>query len=245
MTSNVPALVNDPGRPGMPRLAARYLRSEFQLLVKRILHRAGLDNLHPVLPEQWAIPDSDFAIHAIEYARLICPAYMVDHCFRSYYFGAILAARNRIELDREVFFVAAMLHDLGLSERHECEPASFEWVSAGLACEYSKREGQPDFIAAMVHNAIALHTSVGIAGSREPEIALLHFGTGMDLFGMRLHEVPGELLEEVLARHPRTDFRETFGGCLARQAKIKPQSQIAAAVDIGICNKIREQLSPV
>ena len=141
-----------------------------------------------------------------------------------------------------MFFVTAMLHDLGLSECHEHEPGSFEWVSARLAYEYSRREAQTEYLASMVHNAIALHTSVGIAGSREPEIALLHFGTGMDLFGMRLDEVPRDLLAEVLARYPRNDFRTTFGDCLARQAQIKPRSQIAAAVDIGICERILDQL---
>ena len=94
----------------------------------------------------------------------------------------------------------------------------------------------------MVHNAIALHTSIGIADQYQPEIALLHFGTGMDLFGMRIDEIPRDTLELVLADHPRVGFKAEFSPCLNHQAHQKPTSQIAGAVGIGILDRIKEQL---
>jgi hypothetical protein len=93
-----------------------------------------------------------------------------------------------------------------------------------------------------VHNAIALHTSVGIAERCQPEIALLHFGTGMDLFGMRLDEIDRESLELVLADYPRGSFKAEFSPCLSHQAQQKPDSQIAGAVGIGIADRIKEEL---
>lgn len=236
------ALVADPGRPATAVVAARFAKSELQIWVKRLLRKVGLARLQDVLPDAWGIPDSAYATRAIEYAGTLCPAFMIHHCFRSYCFGAILAARNQLHLDREVFFVAAMLHDLGLSETYASEPGSFEWVGAKLAYDFSVSQLQTDVAAAAVHNAIALHTSVGIAGGEVPEIALLHYGTGMDLFGMRLDEIPGSALKEILDRYPRSEFRQTFGQCLTHQARIKPDSQIAAGVGIGICDRILPKL---
>ena len=194
------------------------------------------------MPQDWAIPDSAFAVHAIEVASTQCPEFMMRHCFRSYCFGAILAARNQLRLDREAFFVAAMLHDLGLCGAHAEAPGSFEWVGGRLAHEFCRDAEQTEARAATIHNAIALHTSVGIADRCQPEIAVLHFGTGMDLFGMRLDEMPGAAMEAVLEEYPRAGFKAEFSPCLSHQAQRKPDSQIAGAVGIGIIDRVRERL---
>jgi hypothetical protein len=235
-------LVSDPGRPAKPVLAGRFLRSELRAGLKRLSRALGLQKLHDAVPEDWAIPDSEFAAQAIEAASTLCPEFMMRHCFRSYCFGAILAARNQLTLDRETFFVAAMLHDLGLSEAHADDPGSFEWVGARLAHSFCCDTEEGEAKAATVHNSIALHTSVGIADRCAPEIALLHFGTGMDLFGMRIDEIPRDTLEQVLADHPRGAFKTEFSPCLSHQAEIKPDSQIAGAVGIGIVDRIKQQL---
>ena len=235
-------LVPDPGRPATILLGLRFVRSEFEAALARLLRAMGLRHLHAIVPEDWAIPDSELARKSLIYAETVCPDFVIQHCFRSYCFGAILAARNQLRLDRELFFVAAMLHDLGVSDAHRDDPGSFEWVGARLAHTFCRKEGRSESFAETVHNSIALHTSVGIAGNDAPEIALLHYGTGMDLFGMRLDEVPREDLEEVLGRHPRDGFKQTFRGCLEHQAEAKPESQIAASVGIGITDRILGEL---
>lgn len=235
-------LVPDPGRPATLVLGLRFVRSEFQNALGRLFRAMGLRRLHAAVPRDWAIPDSELARRSLSYAQTLCPDDVIRHCFRAYCFGAILAARNRLDLDRELFFVAAVLHDLGISEAHRDDPGSFEWVGARLAHTFCQKEGQSEAFAETVHNSIALHTSVGIAGDHEPEIALLHYGTGMDLFGMRLDEVSHEDLEEVLASHPRDGFKQTFRGCLEHQAAVKPDSQISASVSMGITDRIIEDL---
>lgn len=235
-------LVADPGRPSKPVLAGRFIRSELRSGLRRLSLLLGFRTLHDAVPENWAIPDSNFAARAIEVAAAQCPEFMVRHSFRSYCFGAILAARSQLSLDREAFFVAAMLHDLGLSDAHADAPGSFEWVGARLAHAFCVDAEETDARAATIHNSIALHTSLGIADRCEPEIALLHFGTGMDLFGMRLDEIPKDALERVLAEYPRADFKTEFSPCLAHQAQRKPESQIAGAVGIGIIDQIKEKL---
>jgi len=203
----------------------------------------GIKKLHDALPEDWQIPDSQFAKEATLYAQTLCPDYMISHCFRSYCFGAIIGARNGLKLDKELFFVASMLHDLGLSDQHKNDLGSFEWVGAKLAHQFALDQQQKENVATTIHNAIALHTSVGIAESKQPEIALLHYGTGTDLFGSRLREIPKGELGEILEAYPRENFPETFGSCLHHQARTKPDSHIAAAVGVGITGKILRSLS--
>ncbi len=243
MQNNViPDLVIDPGRPAVPTLIGRVIGAEIRGNLRRLTRVLGLTRLHQAVPEEWAVPDSAFAKQAIEVASTLCPEFMVRHCFRSYCLGAILASRNKLSLDRETFFVAAMLHDLGLCESHKNDPGSFEWVGAKLAHTFCLDSEQDELIAATVHNSIALHTSVGIADRCQPEIALLHFGTGMDLFGFRIDEIPKEILADVLSTYPRSGFKAEISPCLAHQAKEKPTSQFSTAVDIGILNKIKGQL---
>ena len=236
-------LVSDPGRPSKPVLAKRFVSSEIKLSMRRLSRKLGLQKLHDALPDDWAIPDSRFAVQAIEAAGALCPEFMMRHCFRSYCFGAILAARNGLALDRETFFVAAMLHDLGVTEAHANDPGSFEWVGASLAHKFCLGAEQSESRAAIVHNAIALHTSLGLADRYQPEIAMLHFGTAMDLFGMRIEEVPNGTLEIVLSDYPRGAFKAEFSPCLSHQAQIKPDSHIAGAVGIGILDRIQARFT--
>lgn len=235
--------VIDPGRPATPKLVSHVLKAELGYLVKRMLLSAGVKKLYDALPEHWQIPDSQFAKEATLYAQTLCPDYMISHCYRSYCFGAIIAARNGLKLDRELFFVAAMLHDLGLSDQHKNDSGSFEWVGAELAYTFTLDHLQSEQIATTIHNSIALHTSVGIAEKKQPEIALLHYGTGTDLFGSRLREIPKGELGEILEAYPRENFPETFGSCLHHQADTKPDCHIAAAVGMGIADRILMRLS--
>ncbi|NKB98835.1 MAG: hypothetical protein GKR90_10130 [Pseudomonadales bacterium] len=235
-------LVPDPGSPSKPLLASRFLRAEIRAQLKRMAIRLGVRKLHEALPAQWEVPDSAIATLAIETVQALCPDFMIRHCYRSYCFGAILAARNNTKLDRETFFVAAMLHDLALSDKHAKDPGSFEWVGAKLAYDFCLNAEQAEERAAMIHNSIALHTSLGVAHRHVPEIAMLHFGTAMDLFGMRLDEIPPNLLQSVLTEYPRSRFKAEFSPCLRHQAETKPSSQIAGSVGIGILDRIKLDL---
>ena len=137
---------------------------------------------------------------------------------------------------------AAVLHDLGLSERYEAEPGSFEWVGARKAREFCIDHSFADVKADLVHDAVALHTSFGLATSREPEVAMVHYGAGLDILGRRLEDVPRTSLETIEERYPRTGCKEHFIDCLRRQAELKPESHIAGHVALGLPDRIKDTL---
>ena len=64
-----------------------------------------------------ALPDTLIVQEAVAYASHIYPTSMLKHCCRTYYWGALLAQYDNLELDAELFTLANLFHDLGLTDR--------------------------------------------------------------------------------------------------------------------------------
>ncbi len=232
----------DPGRPRKPVLVSRLVGMKLGDQLRRVKIATGIRRQFDVLPDDYAIPDSALATGAAAVASELSSPMLLAHVHRTYCFAAVLAARNGVNIDRELVYVASVLHDLGLTESLAEEPGSFEWVGAKRARAYCAENGLPAPKCDLVHDAVALHSSVTIADKREPEIAFVHYGAALDLLGLRLDEVPTPDLDTILERYARHDFKCAFGKCLQHQADIKPQSHIAGSVDIGFRDRIRESL---
>lgn len=236
-------LAQDPGRLPKPKVIGRIIGSELRGARHRLALRLGLKRLHDVLPEDWQAPDSALATEARGYAEELCSPMLVAHSERTYCFGALLAARDGLKLDKELFYLGCILHDLGLSETHKDDPGSFEWVGASLARTFCLNKGLAKSKADIVHDAIALHSSVGVVHKCAPELAFVHFGAGLDLLGSRLEDVPKTDLSAILERYSRDNFCSEFGSCLHHQAVSKPTSHIAGPVGIGFVERFRDRLA--
>ena len=53
---------------------------------------------------------------AEEFARDTHTQDLLSHGYRTYYFHAMIAAYRKLKYDKEVYFSAAILHDIGLTE---------------------------------------------------------------------------------------------------------------------------------
>jgi hypothetical protein len=80
--------------------------------------------------------------------------------------------------------------------------------------------------ADLVWEAIALHTSPGIATRLADEIALVHLGAGLELLGQGLDQVPPQFVEEVLERYPRMNFKAEFRNLLVEHCRHNPAAQV-------------------
>lgn len=168
------------------------------------------------------IPDSNMAQRATRLVGELSPSFLYQHCLRTFLFGAALAQRDGLTYDRELFYVSALLHDLGLTERFD-GPQRFEVQGADAARAFVQEHGWPEDKADLVWEAIALHTSIGIADRRQPEIALVHLGAGVDVFGLRFDEIPPSVVEQTLATCPHLDFKNAMAQALLSQVQRKPQ----------------------
>ncbi|MEM6993452.1 MAG: hypothetical protein AAF721_23260, partial [Myxococcota bacterium] len=69
----------------------------------------------PVSTSVWTAPDSDLCRAAAETCALHSTPGLVGHCGRTYAFGMALSSVLGKRPDRELLYVAAQLHDLGLT----------------------------------------------------------------------------------------------------------------------------------
>jgi uncharacterized protein (TIGR02246 family) len=77
-----------------------------------------------------------------------------------------------------------------------------------------------------VWDAIALHTSPGIANRKGPEVALSHLGIATDIIGAERESLPAGLADDVHAVLPRADLGFALTDAILAQAKDKPQKAI-------------------
>ncbi|AGY59732.1 HD domain-containing protein [Gloeobacter kilaueensis] len=169
------------------------------------------------------IPDSRLCRRALELVREVSPPCLCNHCLRTYRFGALIARRQGLQFDRELFFLGAVLHDLGLCERFDCGQR-FEVDGADAARAFALQEGISSEKAEALWEAVALHTSLGIAVRKSPEAALVFLGASMDVFGLGLEELDPQAVERVLQAHPRLDLATTLSELFVAQIRRKPHT---------------------
>ena len=172
------------------------------------------------------IPDTALCNAAVDLLEASSPEFLCRHCLRTYIFGS-LAVRGlgRSVIDEEAAFCAAALHDLGLVPAYQRDNR-FEVDGADAARQFCSKHQVPPERADLVWEAIALHTSPGIATRLADEIAVVHLGAGLELFGLGLDQVPQQIVEEVLDRYPRINFKTEFRKLLVEQCRNNPAAQV-------------------
>src|SRR6476646_6055788 len=108
---------------------------------------------------------------------------ILDHSIRSFLFARLLAEHEGClgdaAYDEELLFAATVMHDLGLGE-HARGQARFEVEGADLAAAVLREHGVAEADVDRVWEAIALHSSIGIADRRGLLTYLTHTGVFID-----------------------------------------------------------------
>ena len=169
------------------------------------------------------IPDSALAQKAMDLAFQVSPTVVWTHVVRTFVFGALVGRAQKLRYDEELFFLASVLHDLGLTAEFRGDQR-FEVVGADAADAFLKDQGVRAKRREIIWDAIALHTSVGIASRKRPEIALVHIGAGVDVVGLELDKLPPELVAQTIEALPRHDFNKAFFSILVDTIAQAPQS---------------------
>ena len=71
----------------------------------------------PLNPLTARIPDSKIAKEATELLLEVSPAFLANHCLRTFIFGDLLGQAANLNYDLEILYLGSLLHDLGLTER--------------------------------------------------------------------------------------------------------------------------------
>jgi hypothetical protein len=154
-----------------------------------------------------AIPDSKTANEATAFIQDTESPLLYHHSRRTYLFGVLHGQRLGIKADPELLYVGAMFHDLGLVEGHRNLTQRFEVDGADAARDFLLSHDVPADAVRLVWLSIALHSTHGIPRFMEPEIALLAAGVRVDVDGAGLDLIEPAAIEEIIAVHPRCDFK--------------------------------------
>ena len=130
---------------------------------------------------------------------------IVNHSIRTFLFARLLADHegclNDAAYDEELLFAATVMHDLGLGT-HARAKARFEVEGADLAAAVLREQGVVEADVDRVWEAIALHSSHGLAERRGLLTYLTHKGVFIDA-GRITDAVADELRQEVHNAYPK------------------------------------------
>jgi hypothetical protein len=171
------------------------------------------------------VPDTALVRDAIDLSRTLLEPFLFNHVMRSWLFGILLSKTAEVKPDAELLAVAAILHDLGLTERYTAENR-FEVDGANAAREFMKDRGISAQQTQVVWDAIALHTTQTLALHKEPEIVMTHSGIAVDVLGAGLDRISPANQQAILTAFPRLAFKDRFKGCLCNVVRQKPMTAI-------------------
>jgi len=164
-----------------------------------------------------AIPDSKIAKEATELLLEHGTPFIYNHSMRVFVFASLNGQRMKMQHDAELLYVSAVFHDLGLVSHYSSPDKRFEVDGANAARKFLQGHGLPRTSLQLVWDAIALHTTIGVAEYKEPEVALLYSGVGLDVMGEGYEHLSAGHRQEITDQYPRTDFKKRiipafFGG---------------------------------
>ena len=186
-------------------------------------------------------PDSALAREAEERTRELSSPALYAHCARTWAFAELFSQRDRVKHDGELLYLACMLHDLGLTEKHwgrDTHARCFAVEGARAAHALLHAGGASEERARKVAETICLHLNVNVPARLGAEAHLLSKGVSLDVVGRRLHQIAVPSTLEVNERWPRNGFASELAASTNKQARMRPESRSALLHRLGFVQLI-------
>ncbi|WP_405491919.1 HD domain-containing protein [Nocardia sp. NBC_00511] len=184
--------------------------------------------------------DTAAARAAREVARRYHSPAMFNHSMRSFHWATTLAHAEAITVDRELLYVAAAFHDIGLVREFDSYALDFEDAGGHVAMVFAAGAGWPAARAQRLHEIIVRHMCAAVDVDIDPEGHLLERATSVDISGHGVDLLSADTRATVLSHWPRLGLAEEFTRCFEHQAGRKPHSSPATALRNGLADKLRD-----
>ena len=138
-------------------------------------------------------------------------------------FASALGELEGLEVDNELLFAAALLHDAGLVGA--AGEDDFTLASARVARDVADQVGLSTASTETLQTAITMHYSPLVPLAAGPVAYLLAAGAGVDAVGMRSWDLPPGLMADAVRDHPREGFKAYFSRAWAGEAARVPQGR--------------------
>lgn len=179
-----------------------------------------------VEPEAFTPPDSASARAAEDLLAELASPMVANHSYRTYAWGAILAAHAGIAYDPEVVYVASLLHDLYFAAPSaQPEPHCFTLPAATSAMSLLAEQGWYEERCRLAAEAITLHLNLW-PPRHSPEAFVVFVGARLDVIGYRYDEIDPYTADAVLTRYPRLDLKRESAPMFDRQADLNPGTRV-------------------
>lgn len=189
----------------------------------------------PLSLEDISIPDSQAVKHAVEALEHCADDSIVQHSFRTYFWGAGLGQIETLNFDPEFLLVGSLLHDLGMTEHHRSNTCQcFAGDSAIAAANTMQQVGWPEPKVEALADMICLHMNGHVDTSEGIEAHLLQQAAAYDIIGSRFYDLHANYRQAVLSKHPRVGINQTFTRFIAKEKKDNPASRAALMHRVGL-----------
>lgn len=170
------------------------------------------------------IPGTSAVAEATEFLRERTNPLIFHHSRRVFLFASLHARARDLRPDPELLYLSAMFHDTGLLIPFSDTPQRFELDGADHARAFLLEHGFSEDAADVVWRAVALHTTPGVPGRMDPEVAATNQGVLTDAVGWGLDTLDGDRVDEIVAAHPRGDFKKEFLQAFVDGLKDRPDT---------------------
>ena len=166
-----------------------------------------------------ALPSGPLAAASLSIVQATVSAPIAGHSVRTFLYARLLAGHegslNDAAYDQDLLFAACVMHDLGLGSLAAGQ-ARFEVEGADLAAALLTGHGVAAPEVDRVWEAIALHSSVGIAHRRGLLTYLTHRGVFID--AGRDTGIPAGLIQRVRTAYPHRAGERYLADAIADHA---------------------------
>lgn len=159
---------------------------------------------------QAGVPDSKLTREATGLLHEFSTPLLFNHSHRVFFWANEQGRQAGQKFDVELLFICAAFHDLGLLKKFSSETDRFEVDGANAVRQFLEHHQVPNTRIQTAWDAIALHTTPGIAAYKPIEVELLYNGVGLDVLGIGYDEFPEDIRKKVVAEYPRVDFKQSI-----------------------------------
>lgn len=186
-------------------------------------------------------PDTAAARAALELATTYHTPALLSHVIRSWLWAQGFAVlEGRTDIDHELLYVSAVLHDIGTAPDFDNNRLSYEEAGGHVAVALTTGAGWPPARRQRALEVIVRHNWPSVDPALDAEGYLLEIATALDISGARPDMLPSEFLRDVMAAYPRLTLAEEFTACVMDQAARKPTTAAHRLVTGGLARKLKE-----
>ncbi len=170
------------------------------------------------------VPDTKMTREATALLREFSTPVLINHSHRVFFWANEMGRQTGQRFDVELVFICAAFHDLGLLKKFSSATDRFEVDGANAVRQFLEHHGVPTTRIQTAWDAIALHTTPGIAAYKPLEVELIYNGVALDSLGVGYETFPEDVRDRVVSQFPRVNFKQEIAKAFFDGFEHKPQT---------------------